>query len=188
MKAPTKNNGFTIVELLIVVVVIAILAAITIVSFNGIQARAQDTKRISDINSISKVLAMYKVDYGVYPTHDTHGIGSWEVSSQGYEFMPYIKQYGFGGGVPVDPINNANVSDGFNVPSPRQYAYVYRLYAAGSNNCDVNRGDYYVLGVITMKSTGGAMYGAPNPNFFCAGGYSWGNSNELNYVRGEFTK
>ena len=36
-----KVRGFTIVELLIVIVVIAILASITIVAFNGIQARAQ---------------------------------------------------------------------------------------------------------------------------------------------------
>lgn len=37
----TRAAGFTIVELLIVVVVIAILAAITIVSYNGIQERAK---------------------------------------------------------------------------------------------------------------------------------------------------
>ena len=39
MKSP--RSGFTIVELLIVIVVIAILAAITIVAFNGIQERAR---------------------------------------------------------------------------------------------------------------------------------------------------
>lgn len=39
-----NKNGFTIVELLIVIVVIGILAAITIVAYNGIQNRAQDTK------------------------------------------------------------------------------------------------------------------------------------------------
>jgi len=38
-----KQSGFTIVELLIVVVVIAILAAITIVAYNGIQNRAKSS-------------------------------------------------------------------------------------------------------------------------------------------------
>jgi type IV pilus assembly protein PilA len=50
----SKQTGFTIVELLIVVVVIAILAAITIVSFNGIQARANQAKIDSDISVLNK--------------------------------------------------------------------------------------------------------------------------------------
>jgi len=49
MWAKNKQSGFTIVELLIVVVVIAILAAITIISYNGIQERA----RISGAQSFS---------------------------------------------------------------------------------------------------------------------------------------
>lgn len=40
-----QNSGFTIVELLIVIVVIGILAAITIVAYNGVQQRARDMTR-----------------------------------------------------------------------------------------------------------------------------------------------
>ncbi len=46
-----KSRGFTIVELLIVVVVIAILAAITIVSYNGISRQAKNSALQSDIAS-----------------------------------------------------------------------------------------------------------------------------------------
>jgi prepilin-type N-terminal cleavage/methylation domain-containing protein len=52
----SKQKGFTIVELLIVVVVIAILAAITIVSYNGIQNRAQQSKIASDIAILNKAI------------------------------------------------------------------------------------------------------------------------------------
>ncbi len=52
MQLAKKQNGFTIVELLIVVVVIAILAAITIISYNGITARAND----SSMKSMAKQL------------------------------------------------------------------------------------------------------------------------------------
>lgn len=65
-----KNRlpGFTIVELLIVIVVIAILASITVVAFNGIQDRAIEASIRSDLrNSRTKLLA-YQIDNGRYPT------------------------------------------------------------------------------------------------------------------------
>lgn len=63
-----KNiSGFTIVELLIVIVVIAILAAISVVAYNGIQSRARDSARIQKIKDISKALELYKIDNNQYP-------------------------------------------------------------------------------------------------------------------------
>ena len=53
------EKGFTIVELLIVIVVIGILAAITIVAFNGVQQRARDTSAKADASSIVKVAEAY---------------------------------------------------------------------------------------------------------------------------------
>lgn len=63
-----KQNGFTIVELLIVIVVIAILAAITIVAFTGIQNRARDAAISSKETQAKKKLEAYKVDEGHYPS------------------------------------------------------------------------------------------------------------------------
>lgn len=61
------TSGFTIVELLIVIVVIGILAAITIVSFNGVQSRARDAERTSDMKSLHKALEMFYIANGYYP-------------------------------------------------------------------------------------------------------------------------
>lgn len=55
--------GFTIVELLIVIVVIAILAAITIVAFNGIQERARASTVSSALTQAHKKLMEYQVDF-----------------------------------------------------------------------------------------------------------------------------
>lgn len=60
--------GFTIVELLIVIVVIGILAAITIVAFNGIQERAKNTQRISAAKDWQKLITLYTTDKGAYPS------------------------------------------------------------------------------------------------------------------------
>jgi len=62
-----RRSGFTIVELLIVIVIIAILAAITIVAYNGIQERAQSTTIQSDLTAAKKNLMLYQVDQGSYP-------------------------------------------------------------------------------------------------------------------------
>lgn len=63
-----KNSGFTIVELLIVIVVIGILAAITIVAFNGIQQRARNTQVISGTTAYHKAILQYATLVGAYPT------------------------------------------------------------------------------------------------------------------------
>ncbi len=61
------SQAFTIVELLVVVVVISILAAISIVSYNGITKKANETVLLSDLDNNSKELELYKVEKGVYP-------------------------------------------------------------------------------------------------------------------------
>src|SRR5690606_13901283 len=55
-----STSGFTIVELLIVIVVIAILAAISIVAYTGVQTRAQAAAIISDLKATEKALNAYR--------------------------------------------------------------------------------------------------------------------------------
>jgi len=70
-----KTNGFTIVELLIVIVVIAILAVITLTAFSGMQAKARDSERKTDIKTIAKILELYYIDNGFYPIYSNGSVG-----------------------------------------------------------------------------------------------------------------
>lgn len=63
-----KSKGFTIVELLIVIVVIGILATLVIVTFTGIQQKARDSKRKTDINALDSHVEAYYASNGYYPT------------------------------------------------------------------------------------------------------------------------
>lgn len=62
-----KQSGFTIVELLIVIVVIGILAAITIVAYSGITNRANTVKAQTNAANTQKVAEAYNADNGYYP-------------------------------------------------------------------------------------------------------------------------
>lgn len=64
-----NKQGFTIVELLIVIVVIGILAAITLVAYNGVKERANKAAVTSALSQVGKQLEVAKVDTGTYPAN-----------------------------------------------------------------------------------------------------------------------
>lgn len=76
MTKQIKSKGFTIVELLIVIVVIAILAAITIVAYNGIQNRAHTTAQKTAAENVAKKIEAYNAVNSAYPLfYTTPGAG-----------------------------------------------------------------------------------------------------------------
>lgn len=125
------KSGFTIVELLIVIVVIGVLAAITIVAYNGIQQRSRDNIRKADLAALEKALALHYVDYGIFSkpgeicTDTSFGAfgscggngtsGGWDISSDITDIVnkKYLSK------APVDPINNST------------YNYNYEPWNAG---------------------------------------------------------
>lgn len=66
-----KNNafrrGFTLIELMIVIVILGILMGTILPRLTGAQSRARDTARIADLNNISQALEVYSSDFGQYP-------------------------------------------------------------------------------------------------------------------------
>src|ERR1035437_3802280 len=72
-----RNKGFTIVELLIVIVVIGILALLVITTYSGIQAKARNSKRQSDIKSLQTQLEAYFSQNGYYPSRTDLNGAAW---------------------------------------------------------------------------------------------------------------
>lgn len=127
MWARCNKQGFTIVELLIVVVVIAVLAAISIAGYNGIQQRARDSQRAQDLATIKKALMMYNAANGNVQKTSTYGgvgPGGWNISSS-TNWLTFLEStYGK---MPRDPINTGTADPGLG-----GLAYFYYCYPAGS--------------------------------------------------------
>ena len=136
-----KSRGFTIVELLIVIVVIAILAAISMAVYGNISAKARDNVRKQDMATIKKALLAYDVEHGgvrattrlprYNPTTSTRG--GWDASVDAGWLSFLRADYGE---MPRDPVNAMDSAT--NDPNIGSLHRVYSYY------CYENSGDPYV--------------------------------------------
>jgi type II secretion system protein G len=141
MWAKQKQSGFTIVELLIVIVVIAVLASITIVAYNGIQQRARDSQRRSDITALAKALELYYIDNDRYPagSGSTTINASWSTTADASwqnlttALQPYMAK------LPSDPISSPGVA----VTGSSGYNYAY--YSNTSTWCGAGTRKMYII-------------------------------------------
>ena len=90
----TRSTGFTVVELIVTIVVIGILAAIVIVSYNGIQTRATNTSRATEAHKYADLISLYRSTMRRFPASpDVPGIPP--------------GTYCLGTGFPQSPINSS---------------------------------------------------------------------------------
>lgn len=122
-----KQSGFTIVELLIVIVVIGILAALVITTFSGIQQKGRNTERTTDVQAVASQLEAYYAKGGSYPA-----LAEIDTSDEGI-VDPYFK--GLDPEAYRDPSKNAALTL---VAAPAAGAYSYVALPAG---CTTAAGD-----------------------------------------------
>lgn len=95
MKTLNNQRGFTLIEIMVVVVIMGLLATLVTVNLLDNADKAKIVKAKADIKSIENALELYKLDQGRYPTTQ-EGIKSLTQKGEGHE--AYIK-----GNVPKDP-------------------------------------------------------------------------------------
>lgn len=119
-----RSQGFTIVELLIVIVVIGILALLVITTYSGIQQKARNSKRSSDLNSLQTQLEAFYSQNGYYPNLTDMNSASWLTTN-----MKSLDQNAL-----IDP-SNATRSKTL-VAAPAAKSYSYEAKDSSGNTCD----------------------------------------------------
>ena len=102
------QRGFTLMELMVVIVILGVLASLVVPNLMGNKDRADRQKAVSDIDALENVLDMYKLDNHRYPTTD-QGLDALVVAptlaplAENYNPEGYIRR------LPADPWGNEYV-------------------------------------------------------------------------------
>lgn len=115
------KKAFTLIELLIVIAIIAILAAIVFVSLSSARKKAQNTRVQSDLSEISKAIEIARLDNTLPTGANAIPTGSWSnIDSAGYNLSSFL----------VDDTGAKLVSSNPKHPLVGKY---YRIRAKGNN-------------------------------------------------------
>lgn len=147
-----SQRGFTIVELLIVIVVIGVLAAIAIVSYNGIQQRARNIQVIAGVEAYHKALRSYHTVNAAYPTA-TGCLGANYPSNQCWQ--------GDSGNITVNATLDSNLASFMSTKptlatSLMSIGITNNVRAGAMFNASTSRIVYYLAGASQPCGIGGA--------------------------------
>jgi prepilin-type N-terminal cleavage/methylation domain-containing protein len=121
-----RNQGFTIVELLIVIVVIGILALLVITTYSGIQAKARNSKRASDVKSLQTQIEAYFSQNGYYPSRTDMNSDTWLGTN-----MKSLDKNAM-----IDPKNPTQSNDF--VAAAAANVYAYAVTDSSGNSCEAD--------------------------------------------------
>jgi type II secretion system protein G len=105
MSAPTRRSGFTLIEILIVLVILSIIASLVVPNIMSRPDDARVTVAKADIRAVSNALELYKFDNFQYPSTQ-QGLMALVKKPAGYPVPKNWKQDGYLKTVPVDPWGN----------------------------------------------------------------------------------
>jgi len=133
MISKNKNQGFTLIELMVVISIISLTTSIVLTTVSDAQARARDVQRINMMDQMTLALELYFDDNGAYPDADpsASGYGKEIHSNQNTWRTSNLHNALVGGGyiaeLPVDPQNIGGE------PWTGGYTLTYSTYTVGGS-------------------------------------------------------
>lgn len=122
-----QQRGFTLIEIMVVVVIIAILAAVVVPRIMNRPEQARKVKAKTDILQIQNALDLYKLDNGFYPSTE-QGLSALVHKPTGEPQPTDWQENGYLKEVPVDPWGHA-----YHYANPGQHS-VIDIWSAGASN------------------------------------------------------
>lgn len=155
----TNRKGFTLIEILIVVAIIAILASIVLVGLGPTQQSGRDARRLSDLHEIQNALELYYNKCGYYPGTISSGACASGAPTAWSDLSSALQSVS-GGTIPVDPSSNRGY--GYNVASDNSTYVIGAVLENGNNSVFNGYTPPTVPGSSWIISGGTAGTTAPN--------------------------
>ncbi len=100
------RTGFSLIELVVVMLIMTILAGVVAPRLGSYQERARDTRRMQDLKTVQSAVEQYKLDTGQFPAANTNSsFGGWDVSHDG-DFISVLVQEGYLRAPVMDPVSD----------------------------------------------------------------------------------
>ena len=120
-----RLQGFTIVEIAIVVAIIGLLVSLTLVTFTLVQRQARDDKRSADIAVLKKALEHYYTDNNEYPA-TTGTFADWQVDSS-VKLPPFLVPR-YIQAIPLDPTGGGyTYANAYGTTAPNTGSWAYSI-------------------------------------------------------------
>ncbi len=121
----SSNSGFTIVELIVIILIIGVLLTVLILTYSGVQIRQRNTARINDIKLIQSNLETFYAQSGFYPSLSNMNNPNWTKSN--------LKN--LDASALVDPSNKAGTPRFATTPMINEFSY-QPTATNGTSSCD----------------------------------------------------
>ncbi|MBI3486078.1 prepilin-type N-terminal cleavage/methylation domain-containing protein [Candidatus Daviesbacteria bacterium] len=173
-----KRKGFTLIELMVAIAIVAIISSIGYISYASAQVTGRDSRRKQDLRSIASALEIYKQQIRHYPC-----TGDWQVSnddtstfwltnvsnsdnaacgvaSESFD-TNYIKN------LPIDPLSNSSSAN--DIINGKSGAHGYTYYSASAPDCPNSPPGTYFYLVTALENPNDGQRNELQPANWCDG-------------------